>query len=184
MSKTLKDISLIVSATLIVTILIWLPHVLRLNFYGLNFSEGFNTIYRNFDGIEYIIIAKSFYNPEAIATLPQSLSASYYAAHFPLYSLLILLFTPFLGFLKSMLFVTLISTIGSVIAFYFLLKDFKLTSQPLFLSLLFLILPARWLIVHSVGSSEPTFILLTILSVYYLMKFEQNGKFLAILFSG
>jgi len=175
MNKTVKDILTLTLSTLLTTFLIWLPHFLTItNFYGLNFTEGFNTIYRNFDGIEYIIIAKSFYNPEAIATLPQSLSASYYAAHFPLYSLLILLFTPFLGFLKSMLFVTLISTIGSVIAFYFLLKDFKLTSQPLFLSLLFLILPARWLIVHSVGSSEPTFILLTILSVYYLMKFEQS----------
>src|SRR3989344_5184902 len=132
MNKTVKDILTLTLSTLLTTFLIWLPHFLTItNFYGLNFTEGFNTIYRNFDGTEYIIIAKSFYNPEAIATLPQSLSASYYAAHFPLYSLLILLFTPFLGFLKSMLFVTLISTIGSVIAFYFLLKDFKLTSQPL-----------------------------------------------------
>src|SRR3990167_6071795 len=131
MSKTLKDISLIVSATLIVTILIWLPHVLRLNFYGLNFSEGFNTIYRNFDGINYIIIAKSLYNERIIAALPQQLPHTYYAAHFPLYSILILIFSPLLGFLKSMLFVSILSTAASAIAFYFLVRDFKLTRNPL-----------------------------------------------------
>lgn len=174
MSKTQKDIIIISFSTLLITFLVWLPHILGIiNFYGLNFSDGFNTIYRNFDGIEYIIIAKSLYDPQIIASLPQSLATNYYAAHFPLYSLLILLFSPLLGFLKSMLFVTLFSTIGSTIAFYFLVKNFKLSAQPLFLSLLFLILPARWLIVHSVGSSEPTFILFVILSIYFFMKFEQ-----------
>lgn len=171
-----KDILILVITTIILTIIVWLPHILKTsNFVGLNFSEGFATIYRNFDGVEYIVIAKSLYQPDQIANFPQSLPANYYAAHFPLYALLILIFSPLLGLLKSMLFVSLISTIFSVIAFYYLIKDFKLSNSPLWLSLLFLILPARWLIVHSVGSSEPTFIFFIITSLYFFLKFEANN---------
>lgn len=184
MNKTLKDISLIAGATILSSILIWIPHFFALNFYGLSFSEGFNTIYRNFDGINYIIIAKSLYQERAIADMAQSLPHTYYAAHFPLYSLLILIFSPILGFLKSMIFVSLISTIGAAIAFYFLVRDFKFTNHPVWLSLLFLVLPARWLIVHSVGSAEPTFIFFTILAVYYFLKFEEKRSYLDITLAG
>ncbi|MBI2593166.1 hypothetical protein HYW44_00800 [Candidatus Daviesbacteria bacterium] len=184
MSKTLKDLSIIIFSTFIITFLIWLPHVLRLNFYGLNFSEGFNTIYRNFDGINYVVIGKSFYDGQIISSLPQDLPHTYYAAHFPFYSILILIFSPVLGFLKSMLFVAVISTAAAAIAFYFLLRDFNLTSQPLWLSLVFLVLPARWLIVHSVGSAEPTFIFFTLTSIYFFLKFEQNQSYLSIALAG
>ncbi len=83
--KTLRDLSILILSTLSITFAVWLPHLLRLNFYGLNFAEGFNTIYRNFDGIEYIIIAKSNYAERIIAAMPQELPHTYYAAHFPLY---------------------------------------------------------------------------------------------------
>lgn len=182
--KTLKDLTVIFLATIILTAAVWVPHIFRLNFYGLNFSEGFNTIYRNFDGIEYIIIAKTFYNERAIAALPQELPHTYYAAHFPLYSLIILVFEPVLGLLKSMLFVSVLSTIAATVAFYFLVRDFKLTREPLWLSLVFLALPARWLIAHSVGSSEPTFIFLTIVAIYYFLKFEQKRDYFFITIAG
>jgi hypothetical protein len=173
MAKSLRDYIIITLSTLLLTFLVWLPHQLALNsFYKLDFSAGFNTIYRNFDGMEYIIIAKTLYDPQKIASLPQDLPASYFPAHFPGYALLILAFAPILGFLKSMLFVSVLSTILAALLFYKLLKDFKLTENPLLLSLLFLILPARWLIVHSVGSSEPTFILFVLATIYSIMKFE------------
>lgn len=182
--KTLRSLLILTVATCLITFLVWLPHLLRMNFYGLNFSEGFNTIYRNFDGIEYVIIGKTFYNERAIASLPQELPHTYYAAHFPFYSMLILVFEPVLGFLKSMVLVTVLSTIASVFAFYFLVRDFKLTSQPLWLSLVFLVLPARWLITHSVGSSEPTFIFFTITAVYYFLKYEQKKDYYYISLAG
>lgn len=185
MNKLFKDLAVIILATLLLTFLMWFPFIFRLpSFLSLNFSEGFNTIYRNFDGIEYIIIAKTFYDPELIASLPQSLPAGYYAAHFPGFAILIFLFAPIFGFLKSMLFVSVIFTIASAIAFYFLVKDFKLTTHPLFLSLVFLILPARWLIVHSVGSSEPVFIFFTIVTFYFFMEYEQTNKYWHILLAG
>lgn len=181
MKKSAKDLLILTASTLILTIAVWLPFYLKLdNFFGLNFSAGMNTIYRNFDGLEYVIIAKTFYNPSLISAMPQSLPANYYAAHFPGFALLILLASPILGFLKSMIFISLIFTILSAIAFYFLAKNFKLTDHPLFLSLVFLVLPARWLIVHSVGSAEPIFIFFTITALYFFMKYEQAKNYLFI----
>lgn len=184
MNRTLRDLTIILLATIALTLAVWIPHILRLDFYGLNFSEGFNTIYRNFDGINYIVIAKSLYNKDVILSLPQELAHTYYAAHFPFYSILILIFSPLLGFLKSMLFVSVASTAAAAMAFYYLTRDFKLTSQPLWLSLVFLVLPARWLIVHTVGSAEPTFIFLTIMAVYFFLKFEERRSYLDITLAG
>ncbi len=177
MSKSAKNCIILALLTTTITLVVWLPHILTLsNFWGLNFDQGFNTIYRNFDGLEYIIIAKTFYNPDLIASLQQSLPANYFASHFPGYSVLILIFAPILGFLKSMLFASVVSTILAIWSFYFLVKNFKLSDHPLFLSFIFLILPARWLIVHSVGSSEPLFIFLTISCFYFIMKFENSKR--------
>lgn len=171
MNNKFKDLTLLAIVTLALTLLLWLPHILALsNFWGLSFKEGFNTIYRNFDGLEYIVIAKTFYSPEAIAGLHLTQPAGYFASHFPGYPLLITAFAPVLGYLKSMLFISLLFTILSAFAFYFLVKDFKLTSLPLTLTLIFLILPARWVITHSVGSPEPVFIFFVILSIYFFMK--------------
>ncbi len=183
MNRNLKDLSLISVFVIVITLAVWLPHLLALpNFWGLSFKEGFPLIYRNFDGLEYIIIAKTFYNSQLISLLPQSLPASYFASHFPGYSILIYFFAPLLGYLKSMLFVSLLSTILATWVFYLLVKNFKLTNSPLFLSLIFLILPARWLIVHSVGSSEPTFILFILTAIYFFMKFEQSGNSLNLIY--
>ncbi|MCR4305851.1 MAG: glycosyltransferase family 39 protein [Candidatus Daviesbacteria bacterium] len=185
MSKSVKDCIFLTFLTLLVTALVWLPHLLALpGFWGLSFKEGLSTIYKNFDGLEYVVIAKTFYNPLAISALPQSLPANYFAAHFPGYALLIAIFAPILGYLKSMLFVSMASTVLAGLVFYFLVKDFKLSNHPLFLSFIFLILPARWLIVHSVGSSEPTFILFILSAVYFFMRFEQSGKPINIFLAG
>lgn len=171
MRQTLNHLLTIFSVILILTFLVWLPHILAIpNFWGLNFGEGFNTIYRNFDGLEYITIAKTFYNPGLIAGIPQPQDPIYFASHFPGFSVVIAALAPILGHLKAMLLVSLFFTYASAVAFYFLVRDFKLTHSPLFLSLVFLILPARWLIVHSVGSSEPMFIFFTITTIYFLLK--------------
>jgi len=184
MPKVINHLFIIVFFILVTTFLVWLPHYLALpNFLGLNFSNGFSTIYRNFDGLEYVVIAKSFYNPGLIASIPLSQPPIYYASHFPGYAMLIFAFAPALGFLKSMLFVSLLSTIFAAFAFYFLVRDFKLTAQPLILTLVFLILPARWLIVRTVGSAEPVFIFFTVSAIYFFMKYELQHKYSLLIFS-
>lgn len=185
MTKTIRDLLILGFLTLFCTGLVWLPHIFRLgNFYGMDFSRGMATIYRNYDGIEYVIIAKTFYNPRLLSVIPQSLTAAYYASHFPGYSLVILIFAPFMGFLRSMLFTSLLFTLLSIASFYLMVQHFKLTRQPLWLATLFLILPARWLVVHSVGSSEPMFISFTILTLFLFMKFEQTNRIIWIILAG
>ena len=177
MSKTIRDCLLLTVYCLLLTVLIWLPHLLALpNLFGLDFSKGFNIIYRNFDGLDYVVIAKSFYQPGWLATVPQNYPASYYASHFPGYSLVIWGLAPLFGYLKSMLLSSLLFTLLSTITFYFFIRDFQLTKHPLILSVLFLILPARWLVVHSVGSSEPMFIFFILLSIYGFMRFEKQSQ--------
>ncbi len=184
MYKTIRDCLIITTASLVLTIAVWLPHYLALpNFYGLDFSRGMSPIYQNYDGLEYVVIAKSYYSPHFLAGIPQDKKPEYYPSHFPGYSALISVFAPIIGHLKSMLLVTQIFTILSSIAFYFLVKNFKLTSNPLVLSLMFLILPARWIIVHSVGSSEPVFIFFTIAAFYFFLKFQQSQKIMTMVYT-
>lgn len=176
-NKVIKHLIILAGFSITLTLFIWLPYFFKVdNFYGLNFSQGFSTIYKNFDGLEYVVIAKTFYSPDLLAKIPQNFPAVYYASHFPGYPLLIALFAPILGFLKSMLFVSTLFTLLSSFAFYFLVRDFKLSDHPLWLSILFLILPARWIIVHSVGSPEPMFIFFTLLSFYFFKKFEESRR--------
>ncbi len=184
MSKTIQDLLILLFVFCLLTLAIWLPHYFKTPLYGLDFSKGMSTIYRNFDGLEYVVIAKSFYNPNELAKIPQDKKPAYYPSHFPGYSILINVFAPIFGYLKSMLFVTQLSTLLAVFAFYFLIKDFRLSTSPLTLATLFLVLPARWIIVHSVGSSEPTFILFTLLGMYAFLKYETSQKLPFILLTG
>ncbi|MDO8429472.1 MAG: hypothetical protein Q7S88_02485 [Candidatus Daviesbacteria bacterium] len=183
MHKILKDIIILTLFILLTTFLIWLPYLLRVSFLGFDFSGGFPLIYKNFDGLEYIIIAKTLYFPNLLAAIPQDFPASYFPAHFPGYSLLLLPFAPILGYLKSMVFVSLLFTILSSITFYLLLVRFQLSSQPLWLSIVFTLLPARWVIVRSIGSAETVFIFFTLLAVYFYLSFEESLKYKFLYFT-
>ena len=175
MSKLKKDLILLIGVALLSTIFVWLPFFLQINkFFSISIPQGgMATIMKNFDGLYYIIISKSLYIPEAIKTMVSfDLSPLYYSAHFPLFALLIKLLGIILPHTWAMLVITLLSSVLAVFVFYKFLKDFKLTSNPFFLTLVFLFLPARWLIVRSVGSAEPTFIAL-ILACFYFFKKEK-----------
>ncbi len=184
MNKSRRDLLLIVLASLVSTFLIWLPFFLRLtSFWKIPLpNEGMATIMKNFDGLYYVVIAKSLYRPEIIEGLFSfPLPASYYAAHFPLYPLLIKLFAPLFGYLWSMLSVNLIASVLAAIVFYLFVKEFKYSKSPLWLTFLFLFLPARWLVVRLVGSPEPLFLLLILASFYF---FKKKNYWLAGLFGG
>lgn len=174
MNKTLKDLVVLAIAVIGSTLLIWLPFILRAkSFWGLSYpGTGLETIWRNFDGLNYIAVAKSLYNPQILADNFSGLGLSpiYFASHFPIYPILISTFATLFGFLNSMLFVTTLFTVLSSWMFYLLVRDFKLTSSPLWLSLVFLALPARWVVVRSVGAPEPVFIFLILATFYALRK--------------
>jgi len=144
----------------------------------------FSTIYKHFDGPLYIIPAKTGYNPEAFKQIDREPvlphNPLYYAAHLPLYPLCIYLGSFVGGFLKSMLGVTLLSSVLLAWFFYYFLKKLNLTKNPLLLTSIFLFLP-RFLIVRSVGSPEPLFLLLILSSLFF---FEKKSYFLAGLLGG
>lgn len=163
---------------LISTFILWSPFILKQNFL---------TIYRQYDGPLYVVPAKTFYNPKAIDNLRLEITTSnkYFAAHLPLYPTLIRLMSQIrliggLPYLKSMVGINLLSTIGLVLFFYYLLRKFKLTKNPLILASVFLFLP-RFLVVRSTGAPESLFILLILLSLYF---FEKDKYLLAGLFGG
>ena len=126
------------------------------------------TVFANYDGPNYLIIAKTLYNKSLISsTFPLMSSPEYYPAHLPAYPLLIRLFDAFLSGPWAMLTITLLSTFFAVGFFYLLIKKFHLSGNPFWLSLCFLFLPARWLVVRAVGSPEPLFIGAILASLYF-----------------
>ena len=184
MKKSGRDLLIIAFISLFSTFLIWLPFFLRLSsFWKMPLpGEGMATIMKNFDGLYYVVIAKSFYRPEVISGLFSfPLPAIYYAAHFPFYPILIKIFSPFFGYLWSMLSVNLVASILAAVVFYLFVKEFKYSKSPLWLTIIFLFLPARWFIVRSLGSPESLFILLLITSFYF---FKKKNYWLAGIFGG
>lgn len=74
---------------------------------------------------------------------------------------------------------TLFFTLMAAITFYLLLYKFKLSENPFWLTLVFLILPARWVAVKAIGSPEPLFIFAVLASFYF---FKSKKLFLAGIF--
>lgn len=171
--KSWQDLLVIALICLASAALIWLPFFLRLtSFWKISLpAEGMATVMKNFDGLYYVIIAKSLYNPEIIKSLvPFDLPVIYYAAHFPLYPLLIKIGGLIVNYTWSMLSISIIASLLSAMVFYLFLKEFKLSKEPLWLTTIYLLFPARWLIVRSVGSPEPLFLLFLLTSFYYFKK--------------
>lgn len=138
------------------------------------------TIVANYDGPLYLVVAKTFYAKDAIlSNFSFSLPTEYYAAHFPLFPVLIRLVSFLLGFPYSMLFVTLFFSFISLIFFYKLTEDLLGGEKALWMTFVFSLFPARWLVVRSVGSAETLFLASVIGSLYY---FNRKNYLLAGVF--
>lgn len=182
MSKRVSDYLLIIFVVFASTFLLWLPFLLKAtNWFTLQIpNSDIGYIYRNFDGLLYVVAAKTFYNPQLIDNLglEVNLSSGYFAAHLPLYPLLIRIFEPLfsqLTYIKSMISVNLASTVGAAVFFYYFLKKLKLSVNPVLLTIVFLFMP-RFLVVRSIGAPESLFILLILSSLFF---FEKRKYILA-----
>lgn len=159
--------------TVLSVFLLWLPFLFKIdNFWGLNFKgQGLEVIYKNYDGPMYLTVVKSFYNQDLIARHnTTAMVPIYFTAHFPAYPFFVKLFEILIGSLRSMLFTSVLFSVLAVMMFYKFLKEFDLSKNPFFLSILFLFLPARWLIVRGVGSNEPVFVFFLLASLYFFKK--------------
>lgn len=173
-----KNLLKILAFSLLPTLLIWLPFFLRVKSLWsipLPSENGMATIVSNYDGPLFLVVAKTFYNRELIGGFSLNLPTEYYAAHFPLFPALIRIFSVIWGYPYAMLFVTLASSFLALYFFFKLAKRFVTEEEALFLTFIFSIVPARWLIVRSVGSAEPLFIAAIIASVYHFNKKNYLG---------
>ncbi len=173
MSKRFSGLVPIILLSLVPTLLIWLPFLLRLeSFWTIPLpTAGMATIVANYDGPLYLVVAKTLYKADLIKSMFQfTLPTEYYAAHFPLFPLLIKLFAPLFGHIYSMLLVSISSSVLALYFFFKLAADTVNKKSALWLTTIFALLPARWLIVRSVGSAEPLFIASIIASIYFFRK--------------
>ena len=176
MRKGLGNFFLILVFSLVPTILIWLPFFLKLNsFWDIPLPQnGMAVVVSNYDGPLYLVVAKTLYNKVLIENSFQfPLPTEYYAAHFPLFPLLIRVFGIFINYPYAMLTVTLTSSVLAIYFFKKLISQFVDEKNATFLTFVFSILPARWLIVRSVGSADPLFVAGILASVYFF----KNKKF-------
>lgn len=176
MIKKIKGFLPITLLSLLPTLAIWIPFYFRIEkFWNIPLSRaGMATIVSNYDGPLYIVVAKTLYNAGLIKELFQfPLPVEYYAAHFPLFPALIRLVGTITGLPYGMLLVTVLSSILALYFFNKFIKQYVDEKEAMWLTFVFAIFPARWLIVRSVGTPEPLFIATLIASVYNF----QNKKY-------
>jgi len=157
---------------LLSSFIVWLPFIQQLGFLGVHVTNtDTGLVYRNYDGLLYVIAAKSWYKQAIIDSLhiDVPLTSNYYAAHLPLYPTVIAFFALVMGYVKSMMFTTVFFTVLLGWFFYYFVKKLSLSERPLLLTFVFLMLP-RFLVVRSVGSPESLFMLLVLVSIFFFEK--------------
>jgi Gpi18-like mannosyltransferase len=176
MKGVLKGLAIAALLSFVPTFLIWLPLILRVgNFWGIPLPQnGMAVIVANYDGPLYLVAAKTLYNKALIGLNFQfPLPTEYYTAHFPLFPILIKFFGMVTNYPYAMLIVTILSSILAIYFFMKLISQYVERKDVLFLTFLFSIFPARWLIVRSVGSADPLFVAAIIASLFYF----KNKRF-------
>lgn len=171
--RRLKGLITIALISLIPTLAIWLPFILRIpKIWSIPLPQnGMGTIVANYDGPLYIVVAKTLYNKALISDNFQfPLPTEYYTAHFPLFPLLIKLIGLMTNYPYAMLIITLASSFLAIYFFEKLMLLFVKKNDAIFLTMIFSVFPARWLIVRSTGSADPLFVAAIIASIYFFRK--------------
>jgi Gpi18-like mannosyltransferase len=174
MPKNLLRVALI---SLVSLLLFWGPFIGKIQkLWGIEFGrQGMNVVVQNFDGLNFLVIAKSWYSPGLIEQInAQFLTGNdplYFSAHFPLFVGLIKVFDVILPLPQALFGAIAVSNVllaGVLYSFFVTVsKDQKLA---VLLSIIALFFPARILSTRGVGSNEPLFIALTLVSLTYMIK--------------
>ncbi len=134
----------------------------------------FTQIFRSWDGPNYVYVAKTLYNiPANHPFAPYKTTPEYFACHLPLYPMFIRLFS-FMGYMNSMLFVTLLFKVLSTLTLYMLLKETKSVKSPLWSAAIALFIPARYLLNHSIGATEAPFLFF----IFSSMLAHHRGRYI------
>ena len=169
----MKKLLVLWGLVILSTLIVWLPFI---------FHHQMQVIFANYDGPNYIVIAKCWYNKACIGknfSLP--LPLEYYPAHFPGYPGLIAIFNQFIPGWWAMIIANLLGALAMITAFYKLLKNLRIKA-PFWLAAILIFLPARMLTLHSVGAPESWFIAFILFSILFFRKknYLLAGVFLAL----
>lgn len=138
-------------------------------------ATSLETIYANYDGPNYMIIAKCGYNKDCIRqqfSLP--LPLEYYPAHLPAFPLLIKIFSLFLTTPKAMLLVCLLGSAFFTLSCYYFFRLFFSEKKSFWLSFLIIFFPARLFILRLIDAPETWFLG----SILFSIVFFKKNKFL------
>jgi len=167
-----KTIPTVIMISLVSIGIFWLPFLLKLGlFWGIDFSnQGLNVIVQNFDGLNFLVVAKSLYNPSIIEEINRSFMTGntpiYFSAHFPLMAIIIRLFSMVVSMPNALLLTIILSNILLAYGVYVFFSTYvKNKSYSWILTIISLFFPARILSVRAVGSNEPLFIFLILMSI-------------------
>jgi hypothetical protein len=176
-----KHLFSLVSITIVSTLIFWSIFYFKIpNQIGFK-NTSLETIYSNYDGPNYMVIAKCGYNKDCIRnTFSLPLPLEYYPAHFPGYPMIIRLFNFVLPLNKAMLLSTLVGSIFLTIISYNFFKLYLNPKKSYWLSLILIFFPARLFILRTIGAPESWFMATILASLYF---FKNKKCFLAAIFA-
>jgi hypothetical protein len=167
--------------TILFSVIFWF-----LFYFNIPGKIGFNevsleTVFFNYDGPNYMIVAKCGYRKDCIGpnfSLPQPLE--YYPAHLPGYPILINFVSNFTSTPKAMLLVTLFGSVFLSLILFEFLKLFIKEKTAFWLSILFIFFPGRLFVLRQIGAPETWFLATIIASIFY---FKKDKYLIAAIFA-
>lgn len=110
---------------------------------------------RRWDSPRYLINAVTLYDVNHPMLDVMTYSKTFHMLAFPGFAFIVKGFSFVAGFAVAIQLSNLIITALFAFTLYHLLKEFNYSRSPLWISTMALLLPEKWLSLHSVGSSEP-----------------------------
>jgi hypothetical protein len=176
-----KQLIFLIVISLFSVFVVWLPFLL--NFSPLlpesGYHGGLSRVIENYDGPNYLIIAKTLYQSSLITQFETMPHDVYFPAHLPLFPLLVRATQLIVPGYKAGLLVILASQLFMVF-FIYRLSRLKLSPNHAFwITLLAMFIPFRWWAVRSIISPEPLFVGSIVASIFFFKqkKYLQSGIF-------
>jgi len=167
----------VILVALVSLFIFWAPFLLHVDkFWGIKFDRsGMDSIVSNFDGINFLVVEKSWYDPAKITEINRSFLTGndpvYFSAHYPVYAGVIWVFDQFMSGPNAVLASIVVSNVLLAFGLFMFFREvFKKDYVAFVLSLVALFYPARMLSVRSVGSTEPIFLFLVLSSLVFAMR--------------
>lgn len=178
--SNLKELLLIACITFLPILFVYFPFIFKLKqFFFLTIRDpGIFNIFRNWDGPDFLMVAKTWYDLDAIGKrLFIPVDVRYFAAHFPLFPFFISLASTIMNSLYAGIIVNIFFGFLLNILFFSIAK--KYTKHPLFLTFVFTVFPPRYWVLRSVIASETLLLFLLLLSLYL---WEKKRYFMSSMF--